>query len=71
MTAQIEPATITLAASEVADSRPAVIIADHIYKRYRKQSQQVSLRHEAQKLLTRALRRNASPAEEPFGRYGM
>lgn len=66
MTAQIEPTTITTPVNEVEDTRPAVIIADHIYKRYRKQSQQVSLRHEAQRLLGRALRRNTGPTEEPF-----
>ncbi len=66
MTAQIEPATVPTPAPEAEDTRPAVIVADHIYKRYRKQSQQVSLRHEAQRLLARALRRNTGPTEEPF-----
>lgn len=66
MTAQIKPTTNTTPVNEVEDTRPAVIIADHIYKRYRKQSQQVSLRHEAQRLLARALRRNTGPTEEPF-----
>jgi len=66
MTAQIEPTTIPTSSLDVADTRPPVIVADHIYKRYRKQSQQVSLRHEAQRLLARALRRNTGPTEEPF-----
>jgi lipopolysaccharide transport system ATP-binding protein len=66
MTAQIEQATASTASPEVEDTRPPVIIADHIYKRYRKQSQQVSLRHEAQRLLRRALRRDTAPNEEPF-----
>ena len=66
MTVQIEQATIHPPIDDAEDTRPAVIIADHIYKRYRKQSQQVSLRHEAQKLLKRALRRDTGPPEEPF-----
>jgi lipopolysaccharide transport system ATP-binding protein len=66
MTAQIKPPMVPILASEAADTRPPVIIADHIYKRYRKQSQQVSLRHEAQRLLKRALWRETGPTEEPF-----
>ena len=65
MTTQTERAAIATT-NEAEDARPAVIIADHIYKRYRKQSQQVSLRHEAQRLLKRALRRDTGPIEEPF-----
>ncbi len=57
---------IDITHTEMAEQRPPVIIADHIYKRYRKQSQQVSLRHEAQKLLKRTLRRGTGPSEEPF-----
>lgn len=48
------------------DTRPAAIIADHIHKRYRRQTHQVSLRHEAQRLLMRTLRRDPGQAEEPF-----
>jgi len=66
MPTQIESTTIPITDAVTEDMRPAVIVADHIYKRYRKQSQQVSLRHEAQRLLARALRRNAGPTEEPF-----
>lgn len=52
-----------------APERPSaapIIVADHVWKAYRRQGRQVSLRHEARHLLTRALRRAAAPAEEPF-----
>lgn len=65
MSAQIEH-VVKVPATETQGTRPTVIVAEHIYKRYRKQSQQVSLRHEAQKLLARALRRSTGPDEEPF-----
>lgn len=65
MTAQIEQ-KLSLLSAKTEDTRPVVIIADHIYKRYRKQSEQVSLRHEAQRLAKRVLRRNTGPIEEPF-----
>lgn len=48
------------------DTRPIVVVADHIYKRYQRQTHQISLRHEAQRLLLRALRRDEPPVEEPF-----
>jgi lipopolysaccharide transport system ATP-binding protein len=66
MTAQTELTAMPTPSPDETDTRPAVIIADHIYKRYRKQSQQVSLRHEAQKLLARVLRHDTGPIEEPF-----
>ncbi len=66
MTAQIATTVTRDPIVEAEDARPPVIVADHIYKRYRRQAQQVSLRHEAQRLLARALRRRAGPVEEPF-----
>lgn len=45
---------------------PPAIIADHIYKRYRRTTHQVSLRYEAQRLLARAFQRGERIAEEPF-----
>lgn len=67
MTAQIARAAADAAVdAETEDSRPPVIVADHIYKRYRRQTQQVSLRHEAQRLFGRALRGQSGPTEEPF-----
>lgn len=66
MTIQTEQTMLPVPTPVIADPRPAVIVAEHVYKRYRRQAQQVSLRQEAQRLLLRALRRREPPKEEPF-----
>lgn len=66
MTAQIERPIVVAPATEALEERPPVIVADHVYKRYRRQTHQISLRHEAQRLLLRTLRRQEPAAEEPF-----
>jgi lipopolysaccharide transport system ATP-binding protein len=64
----IEHAALVPSQSQAVDvdTRPIVIIADHIYKRYQRQTHQISLRHEAQRLLLRALHRDSTTPEEPF-----
>ncbi|HEU5346988.1 MAG TPA: ATP-binding cassette domain-containing protein, partial [Ktedonobacterales bacterium] len=66
MTTQAESLLAEPVPAGDVDTRPAVIIADHVYKRYQRSTHQVSLRHEAQRLLARALRRGQPPADEPF-----
>src|SRR5947207_12517333 len=60
-----------LVAPEPAVERPPrpVIVADQVWKSYRRQTHRVSLRHEAQQLLARPFRRGGrrpAPGEEPF-----
>lgn len=50
----------------IATEGTPVIIADHIYKRYRRQTHQVSLRHEAQRLLLRAVQQRTTPPDDQF-----
>ena len=66
MTAQADRLITTTAPAAEAETRPPVIIADHVYKRYRRSTHQVSLRHEAQRLLARAFHHGQPVADEPF-----
>jgi lipopolysaccharide transport system ATP-binding protein len=66
MTAEVAQAQTTMSPFEDQDSRPPVIVADHVYKRYRRQTHQVSLRHEAQRLLSRAWHGPSRTVDEPF-----
>jgi ABC-type polysaccharide/polyol phosphate transport system ATPase subunit len=66
MTTQADHLITTTALADEVETRPPVIIADHVYKRYQRSTHQVSLRHEAQRLLARAFHRGQPPADEPF-----
>jgi lipopolysaccharide transport system ATP-binding protein len=52
--------------AELATASPPVIIADHIWKSYRPQTHQISLRHEAARLLTQPFQRSASDPSDVF-----
>jgi ABC-type polysaccharide/polyol phosphate transport system ATPase subunit len=66
MTTQADRPYTVLPMLDDANARPPAIIADHVYKRYRRSTHQVSLRHEAQRLVSRAWNRSPRVAEEPF-----
>jgi lipopolysaccharide transport system ATP-binding protein len=48
------------------DLSPPVIIADHLYKSYRPKAHQISLRHEATRLLKRSLHRRQDETADVF-----
>ena len=66
MTTQADALVTMPVPATTVETRPPAIIADHVSKRYRRTTHQVSLRHEAQRLLIRAVHRGRQAAEEPF-----